>query len=317
MEKRIPKGVCLFAYNTPQFDYIKLAIVASTYVKKHLNLPVCLITDEHGEKYYDSEIDSKVKEGSIDYIVTTDDNMKQNIRGHFDSPWTEFRSQFNNSNKHKIWTYSPFEETILIDTDYIIKTNFLSHCFGGTYNGVAMFDRAMSLRNDLPHPAEQWLHEAGIKMWWSTVVYFDRSDESKMFFDLWAHVADNYDFYQYLYNFPGKLFRTDYCVSIATHILNGMTTGDTVSNFANRPMINMSQKDDIIELKDNNDWIFLCHEVAEPWKNILVRHSLTDVHVMNKRALERHAHQVIENIFGPESIPKSWKWWENIGATNE
>ena len=101
MEKRIPKGVCLFAYNTPQFDYIKLAIVASTYVKKHLNLPVCLITDEHGEKYYDSEIDSKVKEGSIDYIVTTDDNMKQNIRGHFDSPWTEFRSQFNNSNKPK------------------------------------------------------------------------------------------------------------------------------------------------------------------------------------------------------------------------
>ena len=115
---------------------------------------------------------------------------------------------------------------------------------------------------------------------------------------------------------PGKLFRTDYCVSIATHILNGMTSGDTISNIANRPMINMSQKDDIIELKDNKDWIFLCHDIHEPWKNILVRHSLTDIHVMNKRALERHAHQVIENIFGPEVIPQFWKWWENEEASN-
>ena len=50
-------------------------------------------------------------------------------------------------------------------------------------------------------------------MWWSTVVYFDRS-ESKMFFDTWAHIANNYDFINNRITF-NKLFRTDYCVSIA------------------------------------------------------------------------------------------------------
>lgn len=293
----IPKeGVCFFAYNNEQIDYVKLATLAATYVKEYLGKPVCLITDEGSDAWLHQSQPENLVKHCFDYIVITDDEMRPNVRGHHDSPWTEFKAQFNNSNKHKIWEYSPFEKTLLLDIDYIVKTDMLNHCFDA-YEGVAMYDSARSIRNDYPALPEQILYDAGVKMWWSTVVYFDRSETSKLFFDTWAHVADNYDFYQYLYNFPGKMFRTDYCVSIATHIMNGMQDGDIINLIGTTPMYYMGQKDDIYDVNNEQDWVFLAHDVREPWKNILVKHSNLDIHVMNKRALDRVQDKLMEHFY--------------------
>lgn len=291
--ENLERGVCFFAYNNDQIDYAALAILAAGYVKKYLNLPVCLITDTGTEAWLNQSQDRSIIEKNIDYICITDDQMRPNTRRHYDSPWTEFSAQFSNSNKHKVWEYSPFEKTLLLDLDYIVKTDFLLSAFDN-FTGVAMFDNAISIQNQRPAPSERRLYDAGVKMWWSTVVYFDRTALSKLFFDTWAHVADNYEYYQYLYNFPAKLFRTDYCVSIAAHILNGMQDGDVIGNFDGLPMINMSQKDDIVDVNDLQDWIFLAADVREPWKNILVKHRHLDLHIMNKRALERVRPKLLE-----------------------
>jgi hypothetical protein len=280
------RGICFFAYNNEQIDYVKLALFAALRAKHHLGLPVCLITDQGGWDWLNQSQDSKKIRSAFDDLVITDDEIKTNVRSHFDSPWTEFRAQFSNSNKHKVFEYSPYDKTILLDIDYIVKTDYLLHAFD-SYTGVSMFDNAISLTNQLPHRNEQWLFDIGIKMWWSTVIYFDKSDVSKMFFDLWEHVAENYSFYQYLYNFPGTLFRTDYCVSIACHILNGMQDNDMINNFGGIPMQNLSQKDDIIEAKNVDSWVCLGNNQREPWKNLMVRHENYDLHVMNKRALGR------------------------------
>ena len=290
MQEIPQRGVCFFAYNNEQIDYVELATLAALYVKEYLNLPVCLITDEGSDAWLQQSKPDLVNK-CFDYIVITDDEMKSNYRIHYDSPWTEFAAQFNNSNKHKIWDYSPFEQTLLLDIDYIVKSNFLLDIFD--YEGVAMFDNAIDIRNQLPLPREQFLHSAGIKMWWSTVVYFDRSDTSKLFFDTWSHVADNYQFYQYLYNFPAKLFRTDYCVSIASHILNGMEDGDVVGKIPTC-MTNVNQQDDIIEVHSKQNWIILAAEQKENWKNILINSNDMDIHVMNKRALGRQYSKLVE-----------------------
>ena len=289
-----PKGVCFFAYNNDQLDYVEMAIVAAKYVKKHLKLPVCLITNEGSESYLEETKSKKLINESFDYIIITNDIMKQNKRQHYDSPWTSFTAQFNNSNKHKIYEYSPFKQTLLLDIDYIVKTDVLLKYFDGD-NSICMFDNALTVRNELPDERERALYDAGIKMWWSTVIYFDRSNFSKLFFDTWAHIADNYEFYQYLYNFPSKLFRTDYCVSIAVHMLGGMQDAQTyIGNFDNTSLVNMSQKDDIIETHGLDEWILLAHSQKEQWKNILVNMGTQDIHVMNKRALGRVIPDLLE-----------------------
>jgi hypothetical protein len=293
-EYNAKQGVCFFAYNNDQLDYVRMAILASKYVKKNLNLPVCLITDEGSESWLEQSHSKEIINEAFDYIVTTNDEMKQNTRRHFDSPWANFAAQFNNSNKHKIYQYSPFEQTLLLDIDYIVKTDALLKYFDGQHP-VCMFDNALTVRNELPAERERFLFDAGIKMWWSTVVYFDRSDYSELFFNTWAHVADNYEFYQYLYNFPSKLFRTDYCVSIAVHILAGMQDNQSyLGNFDDTSLVNINQKDDIIETQSINEWIVLSHDQKEEWKNILVKLDKQDVHVMNKRALNRVQDTLLE-----------------------
>lgn len=291
----LDQGVCFFAYNNDQIDYAAMAILAAGFVKKYLDVPVCLITDSGTEAWLNQSQDKELIKKTIDYIVVTDDEMRPNHRRHFDSPWSEFSAQFNNSNKHKIWDYSPFNKTLLLDIDYIVKSDFLLNAFEN-YTGVAMFDRALSIQNEHPAPPERKLYDAGVKMWWSTVVFFDRSDFSKLFFDTWAHVAENYEFYQYLYNFPPKLFRTDYCVSIAAHILHGMEDSPVIENFDDIPMYYMSQKDDIVDVNNIQDWIFLATNTKENWKNILVKHTGLDLHVMNKRALGRVAKKLQEYL---------------------
>jgi len=292
MKYKEKQGVCFFVYNNNQLDYVDLLMLAARYVKEYLKLPVCMITDNGTynwmlESQSESDIDTY-----IDYIKITNDEFKDNLRTHKDSPWSEFTAQFQNSNKHKIWEYSPFEQTLLMDTDYIVKNDFLLQSFNNP--GVSMYNNAVSTRNDPPHRNEVLLYPSGIKMWWSTVVYFDRSEFSKMFFDLWDHVADNYEFYQFLYNFPGGLFRTDYCVSIAVHILNGMEESTTIDNFDDMPMHYISQDDDIIDINNKQDWICLGCDQKENWKNILIKHSNLDLHVMNKRALLRMKPKIVE-----------------------
>ena len=289
-EIQAKQGVCFFAYNNSEIDYIELACLASMYVKEHLNLPVCLITDAGGEAWLYKSKENLV-EKCFDYLIVTNDELKPNKRNNYDSPWHTFETQFNNSNKHKVFEYSPFEQTLLLDIDYIVKSNFLLNVFNT--QGVAMFDCAVDVRNQQPLLGERFLSETGIKMWWSTVIYFDRSDISKLFFNTWAHIAENYEFYQYLYNFPRKVFRTDYCVSIACHILNGMQDNDIVEKIPTQ-MINVSQKDDIIDVNNKNNWIILANDQKEHWKNILVNSSDTDIHVMNKRALSRQYQKLVE-----------------------
>lgn len=290
MQKFDNEGVCFFAYNNNQIDYVALACLAAKFVKQNLNKPVALLTDAGSRAWLEQ---TRPDYNDIfDYIIETKDEMKPNVRKHHDSPWTEFPAQFNNSNKHKIFYYTPFEKTLLLDIDYIVRTDFLNYLWDT--DGVAMFDTATSLRNDKPHPRERYLFDAGIKMWWSTVIYFDQSEQSKLFFDTWAHIADNYDFYQFLYGFPIKLFRTDYCVSIASHILNGMQDGDYVTTISDK-MYYMDQRDDWLETHSINDWIMLANDMIEPWKNILVNSGNLDIHVMNKRALARQS-EVLEEL---------------------
>lgn len=287
-------GVCFFAYNNEQLDYIKLAHVAASYVKQNMkNNTTCLITDQGTQAWLEQSIDPKLTEKCFDYIVMEEPDHSSNPRKHYDSPWTEFSAQFSNSNKHKIFELSPFDKTLLLDTDYIIQNNFYDYIFD-TDIPFALHKTARYLEHQPPYLNEQTLNEAGIHHWWSTVVYFDKSEESKTMFDTWSHVKDNWDYYHLLYQFPPALFRTDFCVSIAAHLLNGYNNDNFVHDFQGIPLINMDQKDDLIEVKDVNDWIMLSHNRLEPWRNILIRNEHTNVHAMNKRAVIRHSDRILE-----------------------
>jgi hypothetical protein len=286
----VTQGIVFFAYNTEQINYLKLAVLAARYARRHMpDLPVCLITSTGDFEWFERSTPNSedVINSAFDDIILAEPEKQNNQRTHHDSPWHNFTSQFRNGNKHRVIDLSPYDQTLLLDIDYIVQNGQFRYVFE-TDSAVTLFHNAENLIGQQPAPAQQYLNSTGIPMLWSTVVYFDRRQElTRMFFDMWAHIAENYEFYKFLYGFPGSLFRTDFCVSIAAHVLNGMGTGELIEDFP-QPMIYMSQKDDIAKINAADDWLYLANDREEPWENSLARIRKENVHVMNKRAIERH-----------------------------
>lgn len=292
-------GVCFFAYNTEQIDYGKLALLAARYVKRYMkHNNVSLITDNSTWRWMNQSHSKETSDSVLDQVIMTDIDHGSNMRLHYDSPWTKFNSEFKNSNKHEIINYTPYDRTLFLDIDYIVQNNNLDYVFESD-EAVVMYHDAVNLRNLEPGPNEQALKPYGIPMIWSTVVYFDKHNSlTQLFFDTWAHVKENYDFYKFLYGFPGNLYRTDYCVSIAAHILNGMGPGNVIGNFDDKRMIYMSQRDEIVKLNSPDEWIYLVNNRLENWKDTVTSISRENVHVMNKRALDRHFNTLMEMLNG-------------------
>lgn len=287
--KKFERGILLIAYNNGKIAYEKLAAIAATCVKLHMkNNHVTLLTDYPTLKAFEQVYNQHQIVEIFDHIVVEDIEHERNTRTHRDSPWVEFSTQFNNKNKHSIFEKSPYNKTLMIDVDYLIGNDTLDAVFD-TDTEVAMYKHAISVRNYEPRIWEQKLHPDGIDMWWSTAVYWrSDSETAKLFFDLWAHVKENYSYYKWLYKFPGSLFRTDYAVSIAAHILNGHTTGNLIHELPGKVMRFSEQIDDIIEFTSMSDILFLCPDPKELWKNIASRIKNENVHVMNKMAILRH-----------------------------
>jgi len=289
-------GVVFFAYNTEQINYLKLATLAAHYVRRHMpEQSICVITDSASWEWFSSTADGGRADQVFDDVVLTTASNRPNKRVHYDSPYTKFVSAFKNGNKHRVFEFSPYDRTLLLDTDYIVQNADLEYVFD-TESSVTLFHGAETLVGLPPHPKQQYLNEAGIPMMWSTAVYFNKNHSlTEEFFNMWAHVADNYEFYTFLYGFPGDMFRTDFCVSIAAHLLNGMGPGELIEDFP-QDMIYMSQRDDIIKINDIDDWVFLVNDREEEWVDTATRITNENLHVMNKRALERRYDELMERF---------------------
>ncbi len=298
MTKKFEAGVLLIAYNNGKIDYEKLAIVAARCVKLHMRYNhVTLLTDLPTYEALKLELSPEQAGETFDHIIIDNVKHEHNTRTHRDSPWTEFTTQFNNKNKHSIFQKTPYERTLMIDVDYLVGNDTLDAIFESD-SDVAMYKNAISVRNYKPRIWEQKLHPDGIDMWWSTAVYWrSDSDVARLFFDLWEHVKENYTYYKWLYKFPGVLYRTDYSVSIATHILNGHGIGNVIHELPGKTMRFSEQIDDIVKFNEINDIMLLCPDPIELWKNIVSRIKNENVHVMNKMAILRHYDTIKEMIY--------------------
>lgn len=276
------RGILLLAYNNGAIDYIKLAVMAAKSAKRYMtNNNITLITDSASAATLElSEI--------FDNIIIDDTEQERNIRPNKDGPSNRFSTQFNNTTKHDIYRLSPYKQTLMIDVDYFIGNNNLDIIFD-TASPLAMYKNAISVRNELPHLFEQKLNPDGIDMWWSTVVYWDRdSEEAELFFGIWQHVKENYEYYKWLYKFPGTLFRTDYAVSIAAHLLNGQTKGTVIDQLPGKVMRFSDQLDNIVKVHGAGDYVFLSPDPRDPEKSICSRITNENIHIMNKLSILRH-----------------------------
>ena len=196
------QGAILFAFNSPKFNYYDMAVNTAKRINHFLNLPVTLVTNEESLPALQTYTFDKV------ILINAD---KNNIREH--NIWI-------NKGRYQAYELSPYDETILLDTDYMVNSDKLLRTFN-IYDDFCCHDTTSYLMQ--PGVAQEVLSSYSFKTLWATVVTFKKTIRAKQIFECLEMVQKNYDHYCDIHSFVGGVYRNDYALTLALRIANGHT----------------------------------------------------------------------------------------------
>lgn len=284
------KGILFHAENNEKIDYVELAIASAFMAKEKMNVPAALVIDgvsyaESNNKYYKHLLTSKA--GPFNEIVIIPPTTLKQER-LYSSSKERIRLSFNNENRINIYNYTPFDQTLILDVDYLVYDDSLNIVWDN--ENILISSKARSVLNNDLGPSDRRLFDKGIKMRWATVFYFKKGPIAKLFFDLLKQIRENYYYYICIYQTRFKYYRNDYSFSIAAHMLNNFNdNGYAVKELPIDILTSISQ--DIIH-KVTKDYIqLLSKDYLTP--NLLPVRLNTNVHILNKFDLMKYAKEII------------------------
>lgn len=268
------RGVILFAFQST-IDYIALAIFSAERIKKHLKLPVSLVTDSkrHLENLGKVEI--------FDSIIEIEDSTVQ--KKVFNNGTAEFQNIiWKNSNRSLAYDLTPYEHTIVLDVDYVINSDFLLKCLD-INKDFLIFKDSCDLSFWRNSKEFSYVSEFSIPFYWATVLIFKKTEKNKIFFQLVKEIKNNWNYYRSLYQISDSKFRNDFAFSIAIHITSGFVS-DNFDNIIPSKIYYTLDKDYLYSMTDNS-CSFLIEKQSSGGQYIPTKVNNVDVHVMNKFSL--------------------------------
>lgn len=198
-------GIIIFAENNEQINYVDIAIANAYMIRTHMNTSVTLITD------------APVQNRIFDKVIQIP-KSKEQIKSFIGYGKYEKLTYFN-SNRTLAYDLSPYEETIMLDADYLILDDTLNFCWG-TDEELMMNTKSCDLFGNDLSLRERRLFDTNIPMTWATVVYFKKTERPRIFFNLVRHIQNNYGYFMSMFNAPVSIYRNDFVFSIASHLMS-------------------------------------------------------------------------------------------------
>lgn len=274
------KGALIFARNNAQIDYIKQARFSAQRIRKHLDIPTSIVTDsvEYLQNTY------KDYNEVFDQVIEVPYKTEFTNKKYFDGSGVFKHLQFKNDLRTKAYELTPYDETLLLDSDYVIANDLFKNCFAQEHDFLIYKD-AKDLTNFRNTEEFQKISDTSVDFYWATVIYFKKSEQNKIFFDLTQHIQENWDHYNSIFQVNKGIFRNDHVFSIAIHIMNGYQKGD----FAHKlPGIKYYTADrDILWDFEDDNFFFLLEKQNHLGEYTPLRIKGSSVHVMNKFSLNR------------------------------
>lgn len=272
------KGVVLIARNNSEVDYIKQSIFSAKRIRQYLNLPICLITDS--TKYLSENFDSSVFDNVIE--IKNDNNFT--YKKYYDGSWTRKSLEFKNTSRSSVFDLTPYDETILLDTDFIVSNDVLNRCFEQKHDFL-LYKTAYDLSGWRSYDEFKHISDPSVDFYWATAVFFRKTQTNKLFFDLLKHIQENWAHYRNIYQITSGVFRNDFAFSIAVHIMNGHQKGNFAKSMPGT-MFYITDRDQVLSIKDKT-MLFLTEKETDAGKYFPVKISGSNVHIMNKFSLNR------------------------------
>ena len=267
-------GAVIFAQNNGTVDYIKIATYSAKKIQEHLDIPVTLITDTP-EQVLESNVFDKIV-----VINNTNTQLKKFNDGAISSKQLEWK----NFSRSQIYNLTPYDKTLVVDSDYIINSSVLKSAFG-IDSDFQIYQNSFDLAGWRNTSSFERLNQYAIPFYWATVFVFEKNTITNAFFDLVLHIKDNWQYYRLLYTIDSTAFRNDFAFSIAIHIMNNSSSGDFATSLPGN-MTYTLDKDLLVSVVDNK-MQFLVEKEGYHGEYFLVKTTGLDVHVMNKHSLLR------------------------------
>jgi len=271
-------GALMIARNNTEIDYVKQAVFNGYQIKRYLGIPVSLITDNV------DYLHDRFTEHPFDQIIEIQNTKDYGYKKYNDGTYSRRNLEFKNTTRARAYELSPYDETLLLDTDYIIANDLLKNCFNQLHDFLIYKD-GIELSNWRDISEFRTISSKGIDFYWATVVFFRKTPENKVFFSLLHHISENYDHYRTIFQITSPLFRNDYVFSIAIHIMNGYTNGDFAKPLPGKLFYTTDR--DLLLRVNLDDFLFLIEKEKSYGNYMPLRMKGSSVHVMNKFSINR------------------------------
>jgi hypothetical protein len=284
------KGAVIFAHNSREVDYALISLVSGFLAKKNLDIPVTLISDMSTLEWMDkSNIYDKALK-IFENIIEVDRPVYENSRVLFDGSNSK-TVPFINSNRSDVWKLTPYDRTLMIDSDFLIFSKELS-AFWEVDMDLMISPGMKDLRGDRIGTLDKWVSDEGIPLYWATTVMFTKNQKTKLFFELVSCIKKNYNLFAEIYRFRNSMYRNDISFSIAKHIIDGYEV-DTMNHL---PEILTAQDKDLIHSLHQSGLKILLNDPISESNVSIVNVSSRDIHMMNKESIVRISREILEQI---------------------
>jgi hypothetical protein len=271
-------GAIIFAQNNSSIDYIKLAVFAAERISKYIEIPVSLITDNKSwlEKNYPNHM--------FEQIIELD-NLPSNQQKKFhDGSMAHKFLEWKNHSRSQIYNLTPYDTTLVIDSDYIINSNTLKSALDRDHD-LQIYKNSFDLTDWRSVDEFKRINQYSVPFYWATTFIFQKNDIMENFFNLIEYIKSNWNYFRILYNIVSNTYRNDFAFSIAIHIMNGKTNGNFAVELPGK-MVYATDRDILVDAIDNK-MKFLVEKKNHFGEYILAKTEGLDVHVMNKYSLDR------------------------------
>jgi hypothetical protein len=273
------QGCLIFAYDG-QIDYGSQAILAARLVKKHLGIPVCLVSDSKTVNAL------KISPETVFEYVVIQDVKSNNTRLLYNGPDKKQSIDFKNINRNSAYDLTPWDRTLLIDSDFLVFSDRLKQYLNS--NQDFMICPAMKDICAERTKGPVLLHSSSIQTLWATNIIFNKTPEVKMLFDLIEHIKDNWEYYGALYKFDTRRFRNDFAFSVACHIMGGYGLDKFYTELP--APIWATDQDKLVKVGNDGNLVFLIPHL----EGRVIRSKGQDIHFMNKYDMLDNIEQLSE-----------------------
>ena len=255
-EQTMSSGVLLVAFDSVTDQgttllYTELAKISAALVRKHLRLPVAIVSDVEVDGFDENIIVSKPL-CDTRHVFLGDTHQSYN---------------WYNNHRRQLYELTPFDRTLLLDVDYFLQSDRYLACFeqdspfqivGEVYDptGRNSFDRYARLPNRT------------IPQMWATAIYWNRAASTH--FEYANMIAENYTYYSKVFGFSHKQYRNDMVFSIVAHMLPScvmpwrmwMTSGDCELIDVDQSGMKFQYNNNVVRV--NNDVHVLNKNIMQP-----------------------------------------------------